>query len=817
MADINELIDPKVVKQLLEIEKSIKRTAESLNIVFAATQQVNTGLTKTAKTLDQVNAERKEAEKLNKQLEQTTAKLNVLDTNRNKLLEEEKQKLKAKTQLTKAKVAEDKAEKGSIEKLLAANKRARLERGKLNTETRKGRREIKKLNKEIDDNTQKIQKSSDALTKQKMNIGNYGSAFQGLLNPIQSVGGAMRALLANPLLAVMAATVAVFALLRKAMTRSEDGQDRLNKVMAVASSVWDNVLDIITAIGIALFDAFPALLKKTGNGFMIFVNNIKLGFLNAQLAMAKFLGQDEKVLELGQKIADVTIKVIDLKASNTELTKEISAGWSKAIDKAKQFGDEVQADAVSAKRLADQRAEFNREERKQLVENEKLRRQSAELRAESERLKKTDAEAAIVALRASMDLDEEILGNELRLAKLRADNLRLASSLAADDIEAKKEIAQADADVERIQTEFANKRRERTRRENMLRMEALKQDKERSKLALETSKAEAAAVIAKNKTIIDNENLSQEMREEAIMDNLEISKMFAERETEIEMEELNKRLELKLISERDYEANVAALKAKSIAENSKMEIEATEEVNDLLIDYTKDIEQAKRDLRGETINAVFELSKAFADRELQNLQQQLNTGVISQEQYEKKVAAIKTKQAKLDKAQALVNVAISTAAAIMKVTAQTGIGSAVLVPLIAALGAVQAGVILAQPIPQFYEGGDVATHGLVSVGEKGRELIQLPSGQFYLADQPTLTSGLAGAHVFDNKETEQIISGSRMERKELNILPLRNDIKSLEKAVKNKRELYLTKGGRDIRERKGNYYKTYRNRLLNVN
>jgi len=62
-------------------------------------------------------------------------------------------------------------------------------------------------------------------------------------------------------------------------------------------------------------------------------------------------------------------------------------------------------------------------------------------------------------------------------------------------------------------------------------------------------------------------------------------------------------------------------------------------------------------------------------------------------------AAILTKQAIADKAAALIQVAINTALAITKASPDP-----ILIALAAVVGAAQAGVIAAQPIPEFHEG-----------------------------------------------------------------------------------------------------------------
>ncbi len=104
------------------------------------------------------------------------------------------------------------------------------------------------------------------------------------------------------------------------------------------------------------------------------------------------------------------------------------------------------------------------------------------------------------------------------------------------------------------------------------------------------------------------------------------------------------------------------------------------------------------------------------DSKKKNLEKQLKEGVISQEQYQKNVQLldaetenkkyeIALRQAKMQKAQAIAQIAMNTAMAIMSIWAQVpkfdfGISAGLLTGIVAGLGAIQIGVIAAQPLPE---------------------------------------------------------------------------------------------------------------------
>ena len=82
--------------------------------------------------------------------------------------------------------------------------------------------------------------------------------------------------------------------------------------------------------------------------------------------------------------------------------------------------------------------------------------------------------------------------------------------------------------------------------------------------------------------------------------------------------------------------------------------------------------------------------------------------------YDRKIAAMKSKQARADKAAAIAAAISQTAVAIASV-----LDKPFLIPVVAALGAAQVATIASQPIPKFANGGIVSGRTLAEVGEYG--------------------------------------------------------------------------------------------------
>jgi len=171
---------------------------------------------------------------------------------------------------------------------------------------------------------------------------------------------------------------------------------------------------------------------------------------------------------------------------------------------------------------------------------------------------------------------------------------------------------------------------------------------------------------------------------------------------------------------------------------------------------------------------------------------------------DRKEAALKTKQAKADKNAALISVAIGTAVAITK-----ALPNLVLAGIVAASGIIQAGIILATPIPKFAKGTDSTPSGSWIAGEAGSEAVITPSGQMFLTpDKPTLYSNKPNHQVIPHAETQRMLAELGMQRGfEFSDNGIRYDLQKLIKVSKKTNSskriddvTYTTRGRRKQRE-----------------
>ena len=123
--------------------------------------------------------------------------------------------------------------------------------------------------------------------------------------------------------------------------------------------------------------------------------------------------------------------------------------------------------------------------------------------------------------------------------------------------------------------------------------------------------------------------------------------------------------------------------------------------------------------------------------------------------YDERQKAIKEKQAKNDKAQALFNIGIGTAQGIIKTIGSVGFPAAIpLIATIGALGLAQAAVVAATPIPQFKDGVRDFSGGQAILGDGGvSEYVRTPDNRvFRTPATDTLYNLPKGTDVYKNED-----------------------------------------------------------------
>jgi hypothetical protein len=176
------------------------------------------------------------------------------------------------------------------------------------------------------------------------------------------------------------------------------------------------------------------------------------------------------------------------------------------------------------------------------------------------------------------------------------------------------------------------------------------------------------------------------------------------------------------------------------------------------IEQIEQIKQAEIDAIDESLAKVEEdlEFRRITDEQAKLQKQQLEDAKVkAEEEAQKKIREIKKKQAILDKANALFQIAINTAQALADVKNLTTGG--ILSGLILALAGLQTATVLAQPIPYRKGSKDTGSKGhMARVGEEGEEIVYMPSHSKVLPARQTKEYSEILDAMFDNNLNKYI-------------------------------------------------------------
>lgn len=328
-----------------------------------------------------------------------------------------------------------------------------------------------------------------------------------------------------------------------------------------------------------------------------------------------------------------------------------------------------------------------------------------------------------------------------------------------------------------------------------------------------------------NKEINENE-----FNHRRILLSQETSKRLLEIEIE-QVENIISAQKAKGFGVAEEERKLAALKIKLSKQATDAQLEDAEK----LLSREKELNEAKKDLALELAGLASELFSASMERETARLEKEqenlrirqenekksIQESTLSEEQkqanlfaidskyaqqyeeIERRKTEIKKKQARLDKATSIMNIALNTAQGIVSALAMFPPN----IPLsivVGAIGATQMATALAAPLPQYYTGTKSSKGGLAHVGEKGTELMITPSGDVRLTPhKDTIMNLEKGTRIFNHSETKRILQGRTNIRESLMSLDgLKNSqkqgAKMIVKAIESNKKspsTYITKEG----------------------
>lgn len=800
------------------------------------------------KNLLELDAAKKKAEGTNENLKKAQKELIIANIQENQARRELKQTMEAEA------VIQNK-EAGTLQKLTAFNKQLTIEKKKLNLETVDGVKRLNEINAQLDKNNQLMKDSASAAEKQRMNIGNYASALDGLPGPLGAASGAGQKFVGvldiikkHPIIFAISLIVAAFAGLVKIFKSTEEGGDKIAVIMGKLKGILDVLKIAAQSVALAFVDLLSGKLGKAAE-------HMKEGFGGMGERMkdaAKAGGELAKSLDdiadekLAYNIDAIREKIAQLRTEAAEttdpgeraaklreaiaLTKEM---YDKQIDWSKRAADaevtnvtakfKITKEQLTAFLLADEKGRqeqikgnqslgtlansINNENlavlRDKLTEESKLNK---EFNQETLRLRKTAAAGE------ESDRKEAAAASKQRLedAKKDEEEKQKAIKEAIDKAKADRE------DAALLETSFINKQRD----EDLTGLNQLYLAGQISTEKYEAEKNRITEYYADESLKNYLENLEIEIKAGGLTLGKE-AEMLA-KAAEIKKQITDKQLKEKYDAQKywdDLEMADAEASEKALDEMRKDREEKEKKEAENKKDIKEKTEQAIWDLTAEAGNAIFEMNNNRIDAEIAAIEKKRDAEIkaagdnkdaqkIINARYDKEVSAQKKKQAENDKLAALFNIAISTAMAVVKAAPNP-----VLMALAGAMGIIQAAVVMSKKIPEFRIGTKDSPGGPAWVGEEGSELMIDTYGGVQLSpERKSLVYLKPHTQIIPAKETDLLmrkaVLNSQPERSVVNV-----DMSPVVEAIKNKREntFVFKDDGIDITQRDGDYFTHYRN------
>lgn len=295
--------------------------------------------------------------------------------------------------------------------------------------------ERSELGSKIAEINDKLKGFDESIGNYQRNVGNYASAFtEGLdqmgqkfadLNSpmklaktgVAALGNAFKALIANPIGAVIAAIVLTVKGLVNAFKSNEEASNKLKK----AFSAFEPIINLI---------------KKALGAVVNVIADLAVSF--------------SKVTELFGKLANKYISFLNKIGILSDKRAEQIRGLI-----------ETQKKAVSESQgLADAEIELEKRKRKEMVETAKMEAQISELKLKATDTEKYSAKERATALEEAIKLERKI--NDERLA-IAAEELRIVKARAEQTPNSKEDnekLAETEANYYRVKKEYTEKAKE---------------------------------------------------------------------------------------------------------------------------------------------------------------------------------------------------------------------------------------------------------------------------------------------------------------------------------------------------------------------
>lgn len=453
----------------------------------------------------------------------------------------------------------------------------------------------------------------------------------------------------------------------------------------------------------------------------------------------------DKVIAARRKIIDIELSLLaDTRDKALKIREE---QYQREVQDAKRNGDySISLARALATQLRDERSKINNEWDKKDIQDEI--KANDLIISNMEKQGQDTLKMRMYQLQKQRELEEKE-GGDLNEIKLKYELLAIAETAKnADDAAAKAVQAfskvtgsiktQAEKDIIELKKSLAKG--------------AISQEDYEAKVAKITADAAKDAndaMIANLRTILDNAELSAEKRAE-----------YSDKLTELEIANENAAADAAIEANKKAVDSDREAAAQRMATAGMIASQGMEMIGAIAEFSTQKSEQRIEELEAEkeSNTANYESQQAELDNAIMSdetraaKQKELDEKKAADElKIQQKIQAEKVKQAKWEKAQAVMSAIIGASLAIIKTSAELGFPLAIpFIALTAATSAINIATILSQKVPAYEHGGLTQGEPVSLWGEKRQEVAVTPSGEVYTASVPTLSSFEKGTRIYSS-------------------------------------------------------------------
>lgn len=345
--------------------------------------------------------------------------------------------------------------------------------------------ERQNLASKINDINNQLKSMDASIGNYQRNVGNYSSAFTdglekigekfaALNNPmalakkgVGALNGAFKALIANPIGAVIAAIVVAVKALVNAFKQNEEATNKLkiaySKVEPIINAFKTVMGNIVNVIGdvivwvsnlagsvMSSWSRIGGILKVVLSVFDPVVDGIKKGFSIMSDAVEGFVNLYTSVID---GVAKGSVKI---------------AEWLNKIgivsdEKLKQMQDVVNAEKTifeTSNEYTERQIALEERKRKEEEETAKKEAEISKLKFQAVQTDKYSSEERQKFLRKAIDLEKEINNERLAIAKEEVDIAEWKAAQAPNSAEDNDKLAKARANYYRVEKEYTEKSKE---------------------------------------------------------------------------------------------------------------------------------------------------------------------------------------------------------------------------------------------------------------------------------------------------------------------------------------------------------------------